>query len=66
MQAVIILGDTRHRLDLEPGTTLEAAFRTLGGLPDTHLFLRGKTPVPMTAPMQEGDEIVALRIASGG
>lgn len=60
------MGDTRHQLNLSPGTTLETAFRGLGGLPDTYLFLRGKTPVPMTAAIEDGDEIVAVRIASGG
>jgi sulfur carrier protein ThiS len=66
MSAVIVLSGMRHTLEVRPGLTLEAAFRSLDVLPDAHLFLRHGTPVPMTMLLQDGDEIQAVRIASGG
>lgn len=48
------------------GVTLETAFRSLGFIPDSYLFLIGGRPVPMTRVLSDGDEVSAVRIASGG
>ncbi len=48
------------------GRTLEGIALELGLNPDGHIFVRGKTPVPMTLVPSDGDVIKAIAVASGG
>ncbi len=66
MKVCILLAGERHELEMDEGSSIEDAIRSLGGYPDAHLFLRDGSPVPMTLPLQDGIEIEARRIASKG
>ena len=33
---------------------------------DSHIVIRGKTPVPLNAEVVDGDKLKVLRVASGG
>jgi sulfur carrier protein ThiS len=33
---------------------------------DAHIVIRGKTPVPLTAEVADGERLKVLRVASGG
>ncbi len=48
------------------GTTAETAAAGLGLNPEAYLFLLGRTPVPADRPLQDGETVRALKVASGG
>ena len=33
---------------------------------DAHIVIRGKTPIPLTAEVVDGEKLKVLRVASGG
>jgi len=62
--ATIDLG--KERIEAFIGDTIEKNISSSGRLPDTFLYILNGKPVPMTTVVKEGDEIKAVRIASGG
>ena len=63
---VVEAAGLRKKLSLVPGDSVEDALRSMGLLPDAHIVLRGKTPIPITGLLKDGDVIRAVRVASGG
>ena len=62
--ATIDLG--KEMIDVIIGDTIEKNISSSGRLPDTFLYILNGKPVPMTTVVKDGDEIKAVRIASGG
>jgi len=62
--ATIDLG--KETMNATIGDTIEKNVLSFGRLPDTFLYILNGKPVPMTTVVKEGDEIKAVRIASGG
>ncbi|WP_235584792.1 hypothetical protein [Candidatus Methanomethylophilus sp. 1R26] len=52
--------------EVMPGTAVSDAARTAGILPDAYLFLVSGVPVPMDAPIEDGQTVKAMKVASGG
>jgi len=61
---VIVFG--KERISVDSGVTIEKAISSLGKFPDTFLYIFSGNPVPMTTVIEDGAEIEAVRIASGG
>jgi sulfur carrier protein ThiS len=53
-------------LRLPSGSTAEAMLDSLGLFPDAHIVVRGKAPVPLDAPLEQGDRLRVIKVASGG
>jgi sulfur carrier protein ThiS len=53
-------------LQLPTGCTVQGMLDTLGLYPDAHIVVRGKTPVPLDAPVVQGDRLRIVKVASGG
>jgi sulfur carrier protein ThiS len=51
---------------LEEGSTVEKLLGEMNLFPDAHIVLRGKTPVPLSEVLKNGDELRIIRVASGG
>jgi sulfur carrier protein ThiS len=46
--------------------TVGSVLDSLGLFPDAHIVVRGKTPVPLDAPVVQGDRLRVIKVASGG
>ena len=64
MAAVIIFG--KERVTVSSCVTIEMSVSASGKFPDTYLYIIDGKPVPMTTIIEDGAEIEAIRIASGG
>lgn len=53
-------------VELRPGSTGLDLLNSLGLAPDAHLLVRGDTPIPLDAPLQEGARIRVIDVVSGG
>lgn len=53
-------------VELRTGATGLDLLRSLGLPPDAHLLIRDDTPVPLDAPLQEGERIRVVGVVSGG
>ncbi len=53
-------------IQAETGETIEALMRRSGIIPDAFLFLINGKPVPMDMPIEDGMNIRAIKVASGG
>ena len=53
-------------IQAEAGETIEALMRRSGIIPDAFLFLINGKPVPMDMPIEDGMNIRAIKVASGG
>jgi len=53
-------------VDLPPGATGLDLVRALGLAPDQHVIVRGETPIPEDAPLQDGERIRVIAVVSGG
>jgi len=51
---------------LPEGSTVETMLDSLGLYPDAHIVVRGKVPVPVDAPLQNGEILRIVKVASGG
>jgi len=51
---------------LPEGSTVQAMLDSLGLFPDAHIVVRGRTPVPLDAPLESGDNLRIIKVASGG
>jgi len=40
--------------------------RVLGRAPDVHILTRGDTPVPLDAPLEDGERVRVISVVSGG
>jgi sulfur carrier protein len=58
--------EARRTLELPERATVEDALRSLGNLPDAWIALRGNRPIPMDTPLEEGDHLRFVAVASGG
>jgi sulfur carrier protein len=52
--------------EVSPGTIISDAAREAGILPDAYLFLIDGVPVPMDTPIEDGQTVKAIKVASGG
>ncbi|MGI5964621.1 MAG: hypothetical protein ACOX8L_02035 [Candidatus Methanomethylophilaceae archaeon] len=64
MAAAIIIQGKRHGVDA--GITLSEAVVSCGLLPNAFLYLKKGVPVPSDTVLEDGMEINAIKIASGG
>jgi sulfur carrier protein ThiS len=55
-----------HTVDLAEGATGFELLAVLDRNPDAHLLLRGRTPIPMDAPLEPGEDLAVVAIVSGG
>ena len=55
-----------HRVELEDGATGFELMEILDRNPEAHLLLRGRVPIPMDAPLDDGEEFAVVAIVSGG
>ncbi|MFQ5908634.1 MAG: hypothetical protein ACE5JE_07415 [Thermoplasmata archaeon] len=55
-----------HTVDLAEGATGFELLAVLDRNPDAHLLLRGRTPIPMDAPLEAGENLAVVAIISGG
>ena len=46
--------------------TVEDVLRAKGMRPDAVVVVRGKTPIPITDPVADGEELELLEVVSGG
>jgi len=66
MRIEVITGKNASRIELPDGSSGFVLLDQLGLLPDAHILLRGKRPVPLDEPLHEGDLIKIIKVASGG
>lgn len=52
--------------EIPSGTLISEAARKAGILPDAYLFLISGVPVPMDTPIEDGQTVKAIKVASGG
>jgi sulfur carrier protein ThiS len=50
----------------KPRATVEDVLRAHGIRPDSVVVVRGKTPIPITDPVKDGEELEVLEVVSGG
>ncbi|MFQ5552655.1 MAG: hypothetical protein ACE5EW_02935 [Thermoplasmata archaeon] len=55
-----------HTVDLEEGATGFELLDALGRNPEAHLLLRGRSPIPMDAPLDASGDFAVVAIISGG
>jgi sulfur carrier protein ThiS len=48
------------------GAKVEEVLRSMGLYPDAHIVLRGRTPIPMTEVVTDGEQLRVIKVASGG
>ncbi len=65
VQCYLITEQGRRAVPSGEGSLEEIAL-SQGINPDSHIFLRGRVPVPMTTVPVAGDEIRVISVASGG
>ena len=53
-------------IEAKAGETVEVLMRRSGVIPDAYLFLVNGKPVPMDTPIEDGMNIRAIKVASGG
>jgi len=53
-------------VELPSGATGIELLRSLALPPDAHLLIRDDTPVPLDAPLREGERIRVVGVVSGG
>ncbi len=52
--------------EVPAGTRIMDAARKAGVVPDAYLFLVDGRPTPMDAPIEDGQTVKAVKVASGG
>lgn len=60
---ITVSGKTK---EVPAGTRIMDAAREAGVVPDAYLFLVDGRPVPMDTPMEDGQSVRAIKVASGG
>lgn len=53
-------------IEVESGSTIEAAVRKQGLVPDAFIYIVDGRPVPMDTPIEDMMTIKAIKVASGG
>jgi sulfur carrier protein ThiS len=53
-------------IELGEGSTPKAVLDVLGLLPDAHIVLRDRVPIPIDEPLNDGETIKIIKVASGG
>ncbi len=56
----------KETIEFQAGITIEEALISVDKKPDTYLFVINGVPVPMKTPLEEGKNVRALTVASGG
>lgn len=51
---------------LPAGSTVEDLLRKLRLHPDAYVIVKDKRPVPITKPLEEGERLRLVKVASGG
>lgn len=60
------LNNAEKDIEIEGGSTSEDVLKALTLLPDAHLMVRNNAPIPLDAPLRDGDSIKIIKVASGG
>lgn len=53
-------------MEVQAGTRIMDAVREAEVVPDAYLFLIDGRPVPMDTPLEDGQSVKAIKVASGG
>lgn len=53
-------------VEIDDRSTPQAVLDRLNLLPDAHLVLRGRRPIPIDEPLIDGESIRIIKVASGG
>jgi Sulfur transfer protein involved in thiamine biosynthesis len=64
MTVLIAVGKKEHLVD--PEGTIASALCSIDLMPDTFLFFIDEKPVPMDTILEDGMNIKAIKVASGG
>jgi sulfur carrier protein ThiS len=62
----VLVNKKEQALELPEGATVAVLLDTLKLYPDANIVLRGKTPVPLTEVVRDGDSLRVVKVASGG
>ncbi len=54
------------RINLEEGSSVEQAIKSLGLYPDQWIPVRNDEPLPLDEKLEEGDELKLISVVSGG
>ncbi|NLI74074.1 MAG: MoaD/ThiS family protein [Euryarchaeota archaeon] len=65
MIIIIIIKIDDEQWEIEASSPLEV-LQALSLLPDSYLILRDNVPIPIDEPLNNGDIIRAIKVASGG
>jgi sulfur carrier protein ThiS len=57
---------SKTAVNLPQGAKVSDVLEQMKLFADAHIVLRGKTPVPITEPVIEGETLKVIRVASGG
>jgi sulfur carrier protein ThiS len=63
---VVLPARAEREVEVPASSTGIDLVRALGLAPDVHLILRGDLPVPLDAPLREGESLRILGVVSGG
>lgn len=64
--ADLVRADRSEELDLPAGATGLDLLERLGLSPDAHVLLREDLPIPVDAPLVEGERLNIVSVVSGG
>ena len=53
-------------VNLPAGSKISDVLEKMKLFADAHIVIRGKTPVPLNAEVEDGEKLKVLRVASGG
>lgn len=55
-----------EQVEVAPGATVADVVEALGLAPEAHVVVRAGDPLPLDAPVADGDALEVLRVVSGG
>jgi sulfur carrier protein len=60
------MGSGGKAMDVVEGSTPQDVLRELKLLPDAHIVIRGREPIPIDEQLSDGQSIRIVKVASGG
>jgi len=66
ISVIVEANGNSSKRSLESGSTAADLLRLLDLLPDAHIVVKDRLPIPITQALKDGDRIRIIRVASGG
>ncbi|MCG7841456.1 MAG: hypothetical protein MIO87_06010 [Methanomassiliicoccales archaeon] len=66
MEVKVAFNKRTEVLSIDDEETVEGLLKVMDLFPDSHIVIRGKSPIPLTERIREGDELRIVKVASGG